>query len=348
MIGVTTAQAYAAWARKNHAEVLADELPEGAKLHWIGRRREDRVILYFHGAYTFFFLQLQLRCSEHGGPWAVQAGDLFFQLGRTTLRYLRPFKRIARMPSESPSSTTVRSPDKHEVDDPPIDRSPTALIPEYPFPTHLRQATAAVQHLLDKGMSPSNIIIAGDSAGGNLALQFACLLLHPHLSLPLPPRPDTRGADAGSSSSESQQPFGGLLLISPAVRFGTDAPSYVRNSARDLMPLSAYQLFSDTVQLSISPALRYYIEPRLAPRGWWTGLGRVFLRVLVTAGEYEMPLDHIEASAAAISEEVRDTTVFVLPGGVHEDFMNAFASGEGGRGDDYKLVVSWLSETLSL
>ena len=61
-----------------------------------------------------------------------------------------------------------------------------------------------------------------------------------------------------------------------------------------------------------------------------------------------MPFDHIQACAAAISEEVRDTTVFVLPGGVHEDFMNAFASGEGGRGDDYKLVVSWLSETLNL
>jgi hypothetical protein len=53
--GMTTAQAYAAWARKNHAEVLTDEIPEGAKLHWIGPRREDRVILYFHGAHTIFF-----------------------------------------------------------------------------------------------------------------------------------------------------------------------------------------------------------------------------------------------------------------------------------------------------
>ena len=54
-IGVTTAQAYATWARKNQVEVLTDELPEGAKLHWIGPRRKDRVILYFHGAYTIFF-----------------------------------------------------------------------------------------------------------------------------------------------------------------------------------------------------------------------------------------------------------------------------------------------------
>jgi len=233
------------------------------------------------------------------------------------------------VPSEPPSSATVRS-------------------PEYPIPTQLRQATVAVQHLLDKGMSPSNIIIAGDSAGGNIALQLASLLLHPHQSLPLPSTPGPRGADASPSYSESQQPFGGLLLISPCVEFSTDSPSYVRNSARDCIPMSAYQLLADAVRPGITPALRYYVEPVLAPRGWWTGLGRVFPRVLVTAGEHKMPLDQIQACATAISKEVQDTTVFVLPGGVHEDFIDAFASGEGGRGDDYKLVVSWLSKTLGL
>jgi acetyl esterase/lipase len=252
------------------------------------------------------------------------------------------------VPSESPSSATVCSPDNLEVDKPPIDRSTIALVPEYPLPIQLRQAAAAVQHLLDKGVSPSNIIIAGDSAGGNIALQLASLLLHPHPSLPPPPTPSPRGADASPSSSESQQPFGGLLLISPCVEFSTDSPSYVRNSARDCIPVSTYQLLSDTVRPGITPALRYYVEPVLAPRGWWSGLGRVFPHVLVTAGEYEMPLDQIQSCATAISEEVQDTTVFVLPGGVHEDFIDAFAAGEGGRGDDYKRVVSWLSKALNL
>jgi hypothetical protein len=50
VIGLTTAQTYEAWARKKGAEVLTDELPEGAKLHWIGPRKIDRVILYFPGA----------------------------------------------------------------------------------------------------------------------------------------------------------------------------------------------------------------------------------------------------------------------------------------------------------
>ncbi len=74
----------------------------------------------------------------------------------------------------------------------------------------------------------------------------------------------------------------------------------------------------------------------------------MFPRILITAGEYECIVDPIQRTAEAIAEEVKDTTVFVLPGGVHEDFIEAFASGEGGRGDDYKVVVSWLSASLKL
>jgi acetyl esterase/lipase len=94
--------------------------------------------------------------------------------------------------------------------------------------------------------------------------------------------------------------------------------------------------------------LRSYYEPGLAPHGWWMGLGRVFPRILITAGEHEGLIDQIRPASEAISEEVRDTTVFVLPGGMHGDFIEAFSSGEGERGDDYKLVVSWLLKTLKL
>ena len=46
---VTTAEMYAIWARKSGADVLTDELSEGATLHWIGPRRKDRVFLFLHG-----------------------------------------------------------------------------------------------------------------------------------------------------------------------------------------------------------------------------------------------------------------------------------------------------------
>lgn len=46
---VTTAEMYARWARKSGADVLTDDLSEGATLHWIGPRRQDRVFLFLHG-----------------------------------------------------------------------------------------------------------------------------------------------------------------------------------------------------------------------------------------------------------------------------------------------------------
>jgi len=44
------------------------------------------------------------------------------------------------------------------------------LAPEYPFPAGLEDCAKAYQWLLHKGFKPSNIVIAGDSAGGNLTL----------------------------------------------------------------------------------------------------------------------------------------------------------------------------------
>ncbi|KAI0298898.1 Alpha/Beta hydrolase protein [Russula brevipes] len=299
VLGATTAQAYVAWARKSGAEVLTDELPEGAKLHWIDPRREDRVVLYFHG-----------------GGYVLPARKHHFDMLASLRKEYKGAVGIALLNY--------------------------SLTPEFPFPTQLRQAIAAVQYLLDKGTLPSNIIVAGDSAGGNLVLQLASQLLHPHPSLPTLRLPRAGGA------SESPWSFGGALLVSPWVEFGTDAPSYARNDSRDVIPVSTYQLLADAVRPGITRALHYHLEPGLAPRGWWAGLERVYPRVLVTAGEHEAPVDQIHTAAAAIGEEVRDTTVFVLPGGVHEDFIEAFGSGEGGRGEDYKLVVSWLSETLNL
>jgi len=78
MLGATTAQAYAAWARKNCAQALTDELPEGTKLHWIGPRREDHVILYFHRRCVLILLLFRgaLIGKTTGGLYAKVEGML--------------------------------------------------------------------------------------------------------------------------------------------------------------------------------------------------------------------------------------------------------------------------------
>jgi monoterpene epsilon-lactone hydrolase len=58
------------------------------------------------------------------------------------------------------------------------------LAPEHPFPAALEDCVAAYRALLETGLKPSAIVIAGDSAGGNLTLTTALKLKA--LDLPQP------------------------------------------------------------------------------------------------------------------------------------------------------------------
>ncbi len=58
------------------------------------------------------------------------------------------------------------------------------LAPEYRFPAPLEDALAAYGWMLDQGLRPENIALAGDSAGGNLML--TTMLGLPERGLPLP------------------------------------------------------------------------------------------------------------------------------------------------------------------
>ncbi|TJY63195.1 alpha/beta hydrolase [Sinimarinibacterium sp. CAU 1509] len=58
------------------------------------------------------------------------------------------------------------------------------LAPEHPFPAATDDALAAYRALLEQGVDPATLVIAGDSAGGGLAL--ACALQVRDGGLPLP------------------------------------------------------------------------------------------------------------------------------------------------------------------
>ena len=84
------------------------------------------------------------------------------------------------------------------------------LAPEHPFPAGLEDALDAYDLLLAEGHEPENIAIAGDSAGGGLAL---ALLL---------------------AIRDSKRPIPGCaVLMSPLLDAGDHAPSRIKNSKTD-------------------------------------------------------------------------------------------------------------------
>ncbi len=84
--------------------------------------------------------------------------------------------------------------------------------PEHAFPAWVDDGAAAFRWLLDQGHAPKDILLAGDSAGGNLALSVTHRLRREGLPLP-----------------------GGLVLFSPWADLACRGRSYRSNSLREAM-----------------------------------------------------------------------------------------------------------------
>lgn len=82
------------------------------------------------------------------------------------------------------------------------------LSPEHKFPSQIEDAIKAYRWLLGEGVDPRRLVVAGDSAGGNLTL--ALLLSLRDLKLPLPAlaiclSPATDFGDSGAGAPESSE-----------------------------------------------------------------------------------------------------------------------------------------------
>ncbi|KAF8182901.1 Alpha/Beta hydrolase protein, partial [Pholiota molesta] len=123
---------------------VIEELGDDARLLWVGAKRTDKVLLYFHGGgfvlglpapAPLFWRYIQENLDKRGKP-----------TGLAILNY--------------------------------------SLIPDRPFPTQLNQAILAIQHLLETGVDPGNIQLVGDSAGGSLIHGIFSHILHPLEGIP--------------------------------------------------------------------------------------------------------------------------------------------------------------------
>ncbi len=96
------------------------------------------------------------------------------------------------------------------------------LAPEHPFPAAVEDSVRAYRWLLNQGFKPEQILLAGDSAGGGLALVL--LLALRQQSIPLP---------------------AGAVAISPWTDLLSRGESYVTNAAVCLSPEGTWTAFGD-------------------------------------------------------------------------------------------------------
>lgn len=143
------------------------------------------------------------------------------------------------------------------------------------LPAPIEDALAAYRHLLDEGHAPERIVVAGDSAGGHLALTLA---LH--------------AAEAGLPKPAA------LVLLSPWLDLGMTGASMTRNAARDaFLPPIALQRAARIALGGADPA-DWRSSPLFAPEA----LLRELPPTLIQVGSTEVLHDDALRAAERIAD----------------------------------------------
>ncbi|KAF2398591.1 alpha/beta-hydrolase [Trichodelitschia bisporula] len=304
-----TTEVYLASCRARNVPPSTLVLPRGAQAHWLGDPRAKTVLVWFHG-----------------GGYANAASPAH-------VKYLWSLVDALNTDGNSIAILLLAY----------------TLAPDAAYPTQLAQAAELVYHLLViEYRRTTDIILAGDSAGGNLVLALLSHMLHPHPGTathysPVGPVLDT--PFIGSIDT----PFRGVLLLSPWVSFNTTHGSYRRNAQRDVLDAVPLERWAEAfLGGGKSDA---YSEPLTAGPEWWAGASRKVQDVLVCAGGGEVFIDGIRAWVGKFKEKFEDVRAgwevgfFVELEAAHDivviDTVLGFRKRETAR-----VVESWLRSKL--
>ncbi|KAJ7594135.1 Alpha/Beta hydrolase protein [Mycena floridula] len=271
---------------------LVEDIGEGGKLLWITPKRTERVILYVHGG--AFLIGIQ---PASLGFWKYIHDELekrHLDVGIAVLSY--------------------------------------SIIPDGPFPVPLRQTVLCIQRLLEAGVRPENLQLAGDSAGGNLLLQLFSHMLHPHPSVPVLTLPT---------------PFRSAYLMSPWLSLLGERVKLVdSNSRSDIVTSITLRNWGIRVFESVPESDHPYLDAVYAPQDWFKGLDKFVGRILITAGDAECLRDADESLYKDLKLHHEQVKFVLQPEGVHDDAFLDFMLMEKDLSSLTPLILDWLTEGL--
>lgn len=236
------------------------ELGENALGHWIGDKKADNVLIFFHGminqsgvrALLLFDDFPYLTARIPGGGYALPATEGYFQFYA---------KLIEDMRKEGKSLCVFAL--------------TYTLAPDAQYPVQIRQATACLRYILDlKTWDEERIFIGGDSAGGNLTCALLSHIAHPHPKVP---------------PLEASH-IGGALLLSPWTYLQSETHGHVIDSCGDLVSEQVNGPWS-TGYLGDAPNDNY-TDASTAPGEWFVSYP--VNKIFISAGGNEILLPAIE------------------------------------------------------
>ncbi|KAK0221417.1 Alpha/Beta hydrolase protein [Armillaria fumosa] len=286
---------YLNWAKEQGLPIKVEELPEqGASIMWMGKHQTGNVIFYCHG-----------------GGYVLPSSPGTFDFCLYVKQQLE-----AKGVHANIALLTYN------------------LIPDVKYPTPLREAICAIHHLLKCGIKSENIILAGESAGGNLVLQILSHMLHPLPSIdPLPPTLRFRGA----------------CLMSPWVSPSGDvcADQAQANDSKDDISVRTLREWGQLIIKDVPCNLEDIacVEPAGAPKGWFREVETVVGGILMLSGEVEcMAGAHSFFYEEHLKDYHRDVRIAVQPEGVHDGILVDFIVGREPSEGVTLVIIEWLAE----
>ncbi|KAI9927608.1 hypothetical protein AWENTII_006442 [Aspergillus wentii] len=195
------------------------------------------------------------------------------------------------------------------------------LVPDSPYPRQLAQATMALQHLLEIGYEPGDIVIAGDSAGGHLCLSLLSHLLHP--------RSDSSGA---SSHIHLDGRLRGCAVISPLLSLDLTTRSYRERCSADVLSRKTVRdwgrLLTDNSpwkeEIRQGKGWGMALD---VPDKWWNGIENVVDQIMVTGGQEEIFRDHILQFIDVMQMNGVELSSYIAPDEAHDGPLMDFSAG---------------------
>ncbi|ROT39007.1 alpha/beta-hydrolase [Sodiomyces alkalinus F11] len=197
------------------------------------------------------------------------------------------------------------------------------LAPAARQPEQLRETVEALRFLLrEGGIAPENLLIGGDSAGGNLTAQALRHAVDPHPRIP--PLGDLLGGN------NSGRRLAGAFLVSPLVTQRVSAGSYRDNHRVDMLSGPVVKALSD-VFVQRDPGTSEdehavdlaFVSPLDGDLEWLGRWENVVQAVYVTAGRHEVFHDDIVAFAGEVSRRNPGVEVRLDVGdnAIHDDIL---------------------------
>jgi len=186
------------------------------------------------------------------------------------------------------------------------------LVPEHTYPAQLEDALAVVDALLTEGTSPTDLVLAGDSAGGNLVLSAACALRDRNVTC------------------------AGLVLLSPWSDLTMPGASFLENDTTDFGTREALVRHAEAFAKGIA-----LDDPRISP--FFANLSKL-PRSLVVLGTAEIPRDDIRALAEKLTKEGVDVDLHEAKDMPHNAAVFADYHPEGARA--FQAVVDFVARAI--